>query len=92
MTCLIARPEMNHGLFLTAAVPLPAPPPLRPEGFFVSSPLSVGSSPLAIASWKITFPVKLPPLLAHQVTPCEEQTCLPLLCIMTGYEFGYQLC
>lgn len=71
---MIARPEMNHGLFLKAAVPLPAPPPLCPEGFFVSSPLSIGSPPLAVVSWKITLPVKLPPLLAHQVTPCEEQT------------------
>lgn len=77
MTCLIARPEMYHGLFLTAAIPLPAPPPLRPEGFFVSSPLSVRSSPLAIVSCKIPFPVKLLPLLAHQVTPREEQTHLP---------------
>lgn len=45
-----------------------------PEGFFVSSLLSVGSSPLAIVCWKIAFPVKFAALLAHRVTPREEQT------------------
>lgn len=71
--CLIARPEMSHGLFLTAAVPLLVPPPLCPDDLFVSYPVSVGSSPLPIMSWKI-FPVKLPLLPPFQVTPCEEQT------------------
>ena len=87
---LIARAEMNHGLFLTLAIPLPAPLPWYPEGFFVSAPSSAGSSSLAVVSWKIAFPVKLPPLIRwHHVK--SRPTCF-LMCVIIDYEFGHQLC